>query len=140
MYYVQQAVCDLEQVISSNKNILDKVQGQSMSRVMRAYTYQLDELLSIIKAGNIREALYYAIYNLETYVRDMIPHTTYEILGGRLLHRKDMSFVSSEVIDDEYFELVESILSNYANDNITRALELERELFEKISPYALKKI
>lgn len=151
MKYVLNAMQDLDKAINNAQNniILARLsinqtlpphllnlENKSVA-LMESDFSKLDHFKDLFLSGNLNAALSYAGSTLETACRDMIPASTYEIMGGRLVHNKDMLF-DHRVVDREFKELVGKTLSFYKSGDIAAANQLESVIGGNIEPYAYK--
>lgn len=118
----------------------DEDLGLSLVVLQEQDLYKLKSFQSLMKSGDLKSALNYASEFMETSVRDMIPSSTYEFVGGKLLHEKDMSFRSDKVVNDSYYALTAEILKDYENGNVTQAKANEEVLNKQIDPHKIGKV
>lgn len=151
MKYVLNAMQDLDKAINkANDNIILAKLSINQTLPQHLLTLEnktvallesdfskLTHFKDLFLSGDVDVALYYAGSCLETACRDMIPPSTYEIMGGRLLHRKDMLF-DARVVDYQFKETVGKALSFYKDGNIAAANEMEALITADIEPYAYK--
>lgn len=141
MFYVKKAIDDLDNLINKTHEYLKNFDTHTSD------DYDIWELLhhdfnkicwfkDVFMKGDIKQSLEY-VYSFETSVRDMIPSSTYELIGGRLIHDEDKSFDNVISHSPKYQELVSVIFSLYKNDK--DATKHEEELYSIIKPYAFNK-
>lgn len=155
MYYVKRALSELNKVIVTNASQLKKEREEfesnkkSMGKYFSDFDLGLNTISlresdlsklqtfeSILKEGDIREALEFTRY-LETAAREMIPHSTYELIGGTLIHEKHKSFNNEVAIDSEYKYLVSCAIQNYVKGLKDQAEDYEIKLNKKLQPFVL---
>lgn len=118
----------------------DEDLGLPLVELQEQDLYKLKSFQSLLKSGDLKSALNYASEFMETSVRDMIPASTYEFVGGKLLHEKDMSFRSDKVLNDRYYYLAAKILKSYADGDVAQAKVNEEILNKQIDPHKIGKV
>lgn len=141
--FEKQVTKDREEFESQKKSygdfMSDEDLGIALVKLQEQDLYKLKSFQNLLKSGDLKSALNYSNQFMETSVRDMIPASTYEFIGGKLLHQKDMSFKSDEVINDSYYALTSKILKSYATGNAEQAKKDEEVLNKKIDPHKIGK-
>lgn len=89
----------------------------------------LKTVKELIEQGECKQALEYSA-RFDTAIRDSIPVTTYELMGGGLIHDSDKTFTLKGLSKETYYEKLNDIAAGYANKNIPLAEHLERQLYK----------
>ncbi len=142
MFYVKKAIDDLNNLINTTREDLKDFDTHTAGEyeIWELFVNDFNKIClfkDVFMKGDIKQSLEY-VSTCETSVREMIPSSTYELIGGKLIHAKDKSFDNVISKTTAYQELVSHIFKIYENKK--DATEYEEKLSSIIEPYAFNKI